>query len=884
MWTREAELEVEGERAGGVSGSLVKRLITNLAHPPFSDRRFWNAQFMVVGVFIIHLVFDFAQDHSVLSVPGFVWILLLFVPVTYAGTVFGLVGSFSTALVGIVVLAPSELLLPHSSLDLWGAWSIFVTMVATSVVLGYRFEQEHGLSQQLLKAEKDRIVDYFEGHPLSWQHLFEELPYGIALIDTRGFIRYVNGRLEGLSGYPHSVLVDQSVEVLVPPAARDNHVGLRERFMATSMVRQHGSNLNLALLRHDSTELPVDIGLAPFPFEEEIWTVAMIRDDTPRAVAEEARGAAEQYAMNVETMAVQELARSERRFRLAFENNTAGMAIADLDSHFLDANGAYCEMLGYSKEELLKLSISDITHPEDRSLTEEMNRRLTSAEVARTDYSKRFIHKDGHVVYGKILTGIVKSDKHSPSYLVASVRDVTEERTLAAQLSHQQLYDPLTGLPNRVLLKDRLIRAYHRALRDDGGGVLFLLDLDDFKGLNDTLGHQVGDQLLVAVAARLSGLVRPTDTLYRFGGDEFIFVAEGRDSEAGADELAKRLVDVFVEPFKLDGFLVEQRASIGVVCFDISNGDEFDTRRIQYADTAMYEAKRQGKARYVKFAPEMRERTSSRFNLVQELGHALVSEGLSMHYQPIVDLATGHLVGFEALMRWQHAERGWVPPDVFIPLAEQSDLILKLGTFALERAAVEAASWQSLSNDAVAPPYVAVNLSARQFHDPNLLSIIEHSIALCGLAPERLVLEITESVALSDIDSAISVIEHLKSQGIALALDDFGTGYSSLAYLAKLRPKTIKIDRSFVSPVHSSIQAGQLLEAMISLCHALDMTVLAEGIETEEQLKLLCGLGCEFGQGYLFSPAVPADQVPEMGELALRNWKAGDPTSSRSPR
>ncbi|NNN11034.1 MAG: PAS domain S-box protein, partial [Acidimicrobiaceae bacterium] len=392
-------MEAEGEQARGVSERLIRRLIANLAHPPISDRRFWNAQVMVVGVFIIHLVFDFAQDHSALSIPGFVWILLLFVPVTYGGTIFGSVGSLGTALLGIVILLPSELLLSHTPLELWGAWSIFATVLVTSVLLGYRFEQEHSLSRELLKAEKDRVVDYFEGHPLSWQHLFEELPYGIALIDPKGLIRYVNERLEILSGYRNSALIDQSVEVLVPPAARAAHVGLREHFMAASMIRQHGSNLNLTLLRHDSVELPVDIGLAPFPFDGEVWTVAMIRDDTPRALAEKARSAAEQYALDVETMAGQELARSERRFRLAFENNTAGMAIADVDGRLLDANRTYCEMLGYSKDELLKFHIVDITHPEDRSLSKEMNRRLVSEEVDRAKYSKRYIHKDGHVVY-----------------------------------------------------------------------------------------------------------------------------------------------------------------------------------------------------------------------------------------------------------------------------------------------------------------------------------------------------------------------------------------------------------------------------------------------------------------------------------------------------
>ncbi len=865
-------MDVEGQLAGGDSGGLTKRLIANLKQPPISDRRFWMAQLMVVGVFLVHLVFDFAQDHSVISVPGFVWILLLFVPVTYAGTVFGLVGSFCTAIVGIAVLLPSELLLPHSTLELWGAWSIFVTVLATSVLLGYRFEQEHSLSLELLEAEKERVIDYFEGHPLSWQHLFEELPYGIALVDSAGSIRYVNRRLESLSGYPHEALVDQTVEVLVPPEARVVHVGQRKHFMAASMVRQHGLNLNLALVRYDSSVLPVDIGLAPFPFGEELWTIAMIRDDTPRAAAEEARSVAEQYATQVESMAGQELAKSERRFRLAFENNTAGMAISDLDGRLLDVNRSFSEMLGYSKEELLKLSIADITLPEDLSLTREMNRRLISSEVDRVEYSKRYLHKDGQVIYGVILTGIIKSDEYSSSYLVASIRDVTEQRTLTAQLSHQQLHDPLTGLPNRVLLRDRLVRAYHGALRDGGGGLLLLLDLDDFKGINDTLGHQVGDQLLVAVAMRISAIVRPTDTLYRFGGDEFVYVAEGCDCETEADELAQRLLDVFVEPFAIVGTMVEQRASIGVVSFESASGEDFDTRILQGADTAMYEAKRQGKARYVKFVPEMRERTSSRFSLVQELGHALVSGGISMHYQPIVDLATGQLVGFEALMRWQHAERGWVSPDVFIPLAEESDLILKLGAFALENATAEAASWKTKSFGAPLLPYVAINLSARQFHDPNLLSTIEYSLAASGLAPENLVLEITESVALSDIDSAISLIEHLKSLGVSLALDDFGTGYSSLSYLARLHPKTIKIDRSFVSPAHMATRAEQLLEAMISLCHALDMVVLAEGIETREQLELLRGLGCEFGQGYLFSPAVSAEQVSNVGELALMNW------------
>jgi Amt family ammonium transporter len=450
-----------------------------------------------------------------------------------------------------------------------------------------------------------------------------------------------------------------------------------------------------------------------------------------------------------------------------------------------------------------------------------------------------------------------------------SERDITEERALTAQLSHQALHDPLTGLANRVLFEDRLSQAHEKVVRQGGLNAVLLVDLDDFKGVNDTLGHFVGDKLLVAIARRFDQVTRSSDTLCRFGGDEFLYLAEGLTTPAQAEQVAKRLLGALAEPFSIAGAHLAQHASIGVVVCDATSTDY--TESIRDADVAMYEAKRDGKGHHVLFAPSMREQATSRFALLQELRQALQAGEISMHYQPIVDLATTEVVGFEALMRWQHPERGWVPPDVFIPLAEQSELILELGAFALREAVSAASSWEG-TGARTGRPYVTVNLSAHQLHDPGLVSMIEGVLRTSGLIPERLIIEITESVTLLDVAETLDVIEQLNRLGIAIALDDFGTGYTSLSYLALLHPKIIKIDRSFVSPPQQSARNDTLLETIVSLGQKLNVTLLAEGIETRAQFERLRLLRCEFGQGYLFSPAVPADEVEALLARVPPNW------------
>ena len=553
-------------------------------------------------------------------------------------------------------------------------------------------------------------------------------------------------------------------------------------------------------------------------------------------------------------------AEAEERFRTAFENNMSPMLTSDLNNRLTSVNDAFCAMVGRSKEELIGFDTSTYTYPEDLGISGSNQRRLDAGVVEKVVYVKRYVRKDGRVIFVEVSKSPVFDAAGQVLHFVVSQRDITEERLLTDQLSHQALHDPLTGLANRALFEDRLTQAHRRLDRLGGKGAVLLVDLDDFKGVNDTFGHLMGDRLLIAVARRLEEVTRATDTVCRFGGDEFLYLAESVSAELEAEQVAVRLLGALLEPFVIDGVHIEQRASVGIVVFGESSSGYNEI--VHEADLALYEAKRAGKGHHVVFTPNMHAQSVNRFALLNDLRQALAAGEISMHYQPIIDLATNGVVGFEALMRWQHPERGAVPPSVFIPLAEQSDLILELGVFALHESLKTASSWPSDAHGAGA--YVTVNLSAHQFRDPNLVKLVETELRASQLAPERLIIEITESVTLLYVAETLSVMEDLTQMGVSFALDDFGTGYSSLSYLALTHPKIIKIDQSFVSPAVESLRNDSLLEAIVMLGEKLDMTMLAEGIETSTQLERLQRLGCEFGQGFLFAPAVPAEQAALM--------------------
>ncbi len=694
---------------------------------------------------------------------------------------------------------------------------------------------------------------------LSWEELLEALPDGTALLDERGDIRYVNEVLLTLTGYAREELVNQNVEILVPPRLRDTENVARREHGRNPNTRLIWSDQNLSVLRHDGSELSIDFTLSPIAFEGQSWAVASIRDNTATRELEQAHSDAERRAVAAEKIATATNEENEQRFRLAFEDNMAPMVFSSSDGLLLAVNDAFCEIVGRSREELIGFDSKLFTYSDDIGLSEEIYRRMTSGEAERVRYFKRFQHKDRRIVAAEVSISPARDSSGQARYFVSSVRDVTEERALTAELSHQALHDPLTGLANRALFDDRLAQAHARVVRQGGLGAVLLLDLDDFKAVNDTHGHLVGDQVLIEVARRFEKVTRSSDTLCRFGGDEFLYLAENLASANEAEQVAARLLDVLVEPLELVGAHIDQHASLGVALWDRTSPDTIEI--VRHADVALYVAKGEGKGQYTIFNPGMNHRATGHFSLERELQGALAGGQLSMHYQPIVKLSSREIVGFEALMRWRHPEKGMVPPNVFIPLAEQSDLILDLGSFALHDAVAAASSWKQRCGEA-SELFITVNLSAHQFQDLGLVPMIENELRTSGLDPRRLVLEITESVTLHNVTKTMNVMERLISLGVGFALDDFGTGYSSLSYLALLRPRIIKIDQSFVSPTRESIRNDTLLEAIVTLGNKLNMIMVAEGIETEAQLARLRHLGCELGQGFLFSPAVSVANVP----------------------
>lgn len=767
--------------------------------------------------------------------------IALFVPIFYGARHLGLRGSLVAALVEVAVLAPLETLRPGQSWQVWGGAGAIILAVVVAVIAGLRQDREVRHRAALAEIEAARLVGEFEGQPLSWRGLFEALSFGVALLDANGVIRFVNEPLLAAAARARRDVVGRSFVSLVEGVVIDVGAGVVD-----------------GVISRGEEVVPVDVEFAPLHVADHAWTIAIIHDARDRLAAERAQREAELHALDAEAEADLERVRGERRFRLAFEHNTSGMAIVDSRGILLDVNRTYCEMLGVDASELVGHHVNEMTHPEDRTLTFEMIHEMARGDRRAARYVKRYVHRDGHVIYGELSVGVVRHEDGEVEGIVASVKDITDERALVAQLSHQALHDPLTGLANRALFQDRLGRAVEARARTGAANALFLIDLDDFKGVNDSLGHHVGDELLIEISHRLEAVTRASDTLCRFGGDEFLYLAEGLSGSV--DEVAQRLLSVFDEPFLADSIALEQHASLGVV---VDEGDALDVHELMRdVDTAMYEAKRRGQHQYVVFSAAMKDEVSERYQLQRDLRRALSLNEISMVYQPLVNLITDEVVGFEALMRWQHPEFGAVSPGVFIALAEQSDLIIELGEYALQRACAAAASWPANSRGRF--PHVSVNLSTRQFHDPHLAETIERALTSSGLASRRLVLEITESATLTDVAGATSLVEDLDRLGVVIALDDFGTGYSSLSYLAHLKPVIIKIDRSFVEPIHSPKDVNPLLESIVFLGHQLELSMVAEGIETQGQLEYLRHVGCDYGQGFLFSEPLRDEAVIEL--------------------
>lgn len=569
-------------------------------------------------------------------------------------------------------------------------------------------------------------------------------------------------------------------------------------------------------------------------------SVALIRDATETARAAET------------------LKESEARYALAVRAANDGLWDWNLQTDQVYYSERWLEMMG------LESSEADGTpgvwlgrvHPEDVDGLRDALDLHIAGRTEQVQHESRMLHRDGE--YRWVLTrGVAeRDDEGRPFRLAGSQSDITERKSAESKLVHDALYDPLTGLPNRALFMDLLGRAIrrHRRRPDAGFAVLFL-DLDRFKLINDSLGHLVGDQLLVGFAERLKECLRLGDTVARMGGDEFTVLLEETVEVGEATAIAERIQESLARPFVLDGSEVFTSASIGVAMSSRSYESPEDILRD--ADTAMYRAKAMGKAQHAVFDSEMHAEARSLLQMHTELRHAIDRSELELQYQPIIDLFSGRLSGFEALVRWRHEERGLVWPDEFIPVAEENGLIEAISKWVLEHACRQTQQWrvEAPEADDIA---VSVNLSSRSFAHPRIVAVVAEVLEETGLPASSLKLEVTESSIMQNAASA-DVLNQLKELGVQLYLDDFGTGYSSLSYLQKFNVDALKIDKSFVQRVGTDDEPDEIIGAITSLAHNLGLNVIAEGVQTPAQLERLRDLGCEFGQGYLFSrPLDPA--------------------------
>jgi diguanylate cyclase (GGDEF)-like protein/PAS domain S-box-containing protein len=556
---------------------------------------------------------------------------------------------------------------------------------------------------------------------------------------------------------------------------------------------------------------------------------------------------------------ITEMKQREASFRLLFDSNPVPMFVYGLDDlRILSVNDAAVKHYGYDREQVLKMSLLDIHHPDESFEVGHLGGEPSEDHAGRTWKHRK---ADGTTIDVAIFLSHLTYEGRRAT-LIAAV-DITERKAAESRVAYMAHHDALTALPNRILLRLRM-EAMISALRRNGRGfAVFCVDLDNFKWVNDTLGHPFGDLLLQGVASRLRAELHDQDTIARLGGDEFAILQSDVGNPEDVSRLLARLLAVIGEPYDLEGHHVTVGASIGVALAP-NDGDDPD-RLLKNADMALYRAKAEGKGAFRFFESEMDARVQARRRLEMDLRAAIKDEAFQVHYQPLVSLASGEVRSLEALIRWPHAERGMVPPSDFIPLTEETGLIAQIGLFVLRRACADAAMWPG-------DVKVAVNLSPMQFKSGNLLQGVRDALKDAGLPPTRLELEITETLLLDKSELVTATLHALRALGVQISMDDFGTGYSSLSYLRSFPFDKIKIDRSFVHDIGANTDSQAIVRAIVSLGSSLGIKITAEGVETESDLAYLKAEGCTEGQGYLFSKAQPQDEILAM--LAKQRSKA----------
>ncbi|MDQ1288853.1 MAG: hypothetical protein QG622_2419 [Actinomycetota bacterium] len=551
----------------------------------------------------------------------------------------------------------------------------------------------------------------------------------------------------------------------------------------------------------------------------------------------------------VELRLVKALTMAERRLRATVEYSPVGTAVLTPEGVFVQANAAMCRLLGRSGTRMHGLTLADITHREEVDREAVPLARLVRGEIETYEVEKRVIRPGGDFLWARVTVSAVRDDDDVPQHLVVQALDITEARRAVEKLAHASLHDPLTGLPNRALCLDRIQRSLDRR-RPSGGGHLAVLviDLDRFKVVNDSIGPVHGDVVLLEVARRLQEILRTGDTAARPSGDEFVVVCDDVRSSPEAVVIADRILAALRVPVVVEGRVVVPTATIGIA---VSTDEDRDAMALlRDAGAALHRAKENGPDGWALVDDEMRRRAVDRFDIEHQLRSGLARGELRLHLQPIVEVTTGHVVGREALVRWQHPERGLLGPAWFLPVAEESGLIEDLGRWVLAEAARIARATPDQG-------YVAVNVSPSQVRRAGLSKDVETVLRRTGLAPGNLVIELTESVMLGAATEGRRQLEELDGLGVRLVVDDFGTGFSALSHLRDLPVSGIKVDRGFTAGLGHDPQCDRIVEALTGLAQGLGVDIVAEGVETEEQRLGLARIGCEHAQGYFFGRPEP---------------------------
>lgn len=661
-------------------------------------------------------------------------------------------------------------------------------------------------------------------------------PDAVLVTNGNGILEEANDKATELFGHSRNEFVGMHAGELIAGGAStaaiaDALSAQRGRFLRTPLGGE------LLGCHKDGSEFPAEVSTSKLEIEGQPFTVASIRDITPLHEAQAQQKEA------------------ERLFALGIDHSPIGIVLTDSEGSLTRVNAAATRLLGRPPGQLLGERITDFLHPNyvnEPSLFEQ----ALCDDKAHLCNERRYLRPNGEVVYVEQVVVLLRNSDGEPDSFYVHLHDVTGRKIAEEDLEHLAMHDSLTGVANRRLLMEHLDRFLARARRTGGQVVAMFIDLDHFKVVNDARGHAAGDAMLVELSRRLSGLTRQSDVLARFGGDEFIIGCEDMDAE-GAHQLAARITSALDEPFMIDGEEIFSTVSVGIALSEPGDTTESLLRK---SDTAMYEVKDSGRRGAVVFDESMQVKACQRMATESQLHKALQRDELRLRFQPIIDLGTAQPAGFEVLVRWEHPERGLLSPAEFLPAAGASGSIVDIDRWVLEHALRQLREWES-NHPALRSPTIAVNLSTRSLNDRNFISHIEEQLALSGIKPHQLHLEITEVEEIADLDRAIEHIKEAAKFGVCFGIDDFGAGHSSLRYLHRLPVHTLKVDKSFVQGLGTDpSRSAKIIGSVINLAHALGIEVIGEGVEEESQRDELLRLGCDKAQGFLWSkPLDPAE-------------------------